>query len=746
MKSVENLILTIDSESEADEVPQVFSAEVDSLNIEKKQDKAKHSKFFKIDARKHASHTIDEGDDEQDLNPNFQFEHEGYGSSNFEGWNFHGSADSSGSLNKKSVNLDEILKRKGGLTKIAGMDSEEEEEDGEEMDDSNLSENDANAEDTSSNRPDEDDELALNGFGSRAYQNSSESDEESQDNKTDESDGNNGLELEGSEELTEDEEDEAALEEAKKFYADESESKTAKEAMHVSFQSLQLSRPLIKGLAQLGYSKPSPIQSAAIPIALMGRDIVAGAVTGSGKTAAFMIPIIERLIFKSSNVSSSRVLVLVPTRELAVQVFDVGKKIGAYVKGLSFGLAVGGLNLRQQEQQLKERPDIVIATPGRLIDHIRNSPSFSVDSLEILVMDEADRMLEEGFQAELTEILSLMPKQKRQTMLFSATMNTKVQDLIQLSLNKPVRILINPPKQTATRLSQEFVRIRERANLKPSVLFSLLRSIDPAQQNRTVVFVSRKESAHKLRVILGLLGLKATELHGALSQEQRLNSVNDFKTLAVPILICTDLAARGLDIPKIEFVINYDMPKTHEIYLHRVGRTARAGREGKAISLVSDSNQERKIVKEVLKSAQVEDGRDTQKVKSRSIDWKKVEEINSIIESKGQLIDEVLEEEKNEKELLQAEMELNKASNMIKHQKEIQSRPKRTWFESNADKKSNSDLTNHLPKREKKINSKKRKSIEALKDSGRSYKKTKQDRIKNSMKSKVKNSRKKGRK
>ncbi|KAK7676433.1 nucleolar DEAD-box protein required for synthesis of 60S ribosomal subunit [Cerrena zonata] len=527
-------------------------------------------------------------------------------------------------------------------------------------------------------------------------------------------------------------------EEIAKFYATKEDTENAEKQTHQNFQSLQLSRPVLKGLAQLGYTKPSPIQSASIPISLLGKDIVAGAVTGSGKTAAYMIPIIERLLYKPSKVASTRVIVLTPTRELAIQVCDVGKKIARFVSNLNFGLAVGGLNLRQQEQQLKTRPDIVIATPGRLIDHIRNSASFSIESLEVLVIDEADRMLEEGFQTELTEILSLIPKHKRQTLLFSATMNTRIQDLIQLSLDKPVRIMIDPPKAAASKLIQEFVRIRKREHLKPALLFNLLKTVDPNQQNRIVVFVARKESAHRLRIILGLLGMKVSELHGSLTQEQRLQSVTDFKNLTVPVLICTDLAARGLDIPKIEIVINYDMPKSHEIYLHRVGRTARAGRDGKSITFVGESTQDRAIVKESLKSiAQTEEENKKNKkahVKgkavSRNVDWKEVENLNLLVEQKNDTIQEVLDEEKEEKEILQAEMQLNKASNLMKHEKEIKARPKRTWFESEEDKKKNqTQVMQHLTKHGKKVNSRKRKAIEARKESGRSYKKTKSDRL-----------------
>ncbi|KAK9244620.1 P-loop containing nucleoside triphosphate hydrolase protein [Lipomyces tetrasporus] len=451
---------------------------------------------------------------------------------------------------------------------------------------------------------------------------------------------------------------------------------------HKQFHTLSISRPLLRGIATLGFVSPTPVQSAVIPTALLGKDIVAGAVTGSGKTAAYMIPVLERLLYRPKKIASTRVIVLTPTRELSIQVADVGRKLSQFIAGIRFGLAVGGLNLRLQEQELKSRPDIVVATPGRFIDHIRNSPSFQVEDVEILIIDEADRMLEEGFQKELTELLTLLPS-KRQTLLFSATMNSSIKSLIQLSLHQPVRIMINPPKQAASGLIQEFVRIRKRDTAKPAILTWLLKKFD--QRERVMVFVSRKETAHRLRVVLGLLGIKVGELHGALSQDQRLTGITDFRNSTVPILVCTDLASRGLDIPKVEIVINYDMPKTYDIYLHRVGRTARAGRTGRSISLVGDAKSERSIVKDAIKSVE----KQKSKAISRNVDWVAVNMIVKDMESKEEMVEEVLKEEKEEKQLAIAEMELRKGENMVKHWDEIKSRPKRTWFADNSKKRHN---------------------------------------------------------
>lgn len=684
-----------------------------------------------------------ENEEEDDINPEFKFSLDGFETTNTaDGWDFR-VAEENTENKRKDVNLDDILRSKGGLTGLVGTEGDEKDKEKEnnksdnesETESDNESDNESADEEEDENEANnsDDDELAMDGFGMNVKESEDENEEEEEvQEDEDKEDEDNASDSESNE----DEDSEEAI---ANFYEKAEESQK-----HTSFQTLDLSRPVLKGLANLGYVKPSPIQSAAIPIALMGKDIVAGAVTGSGKTAAYMIPVIERLLYKPTKVPLTRVVVLTPTRELAIQVFDVGKKIGRFINNLSLGLAVGGLNLRQQEQQLKLRPDIVVATPGRLIDHIRNSASFSLDALEILIMDEADRMLEEGFQAELTEILTLIPKHQRQTMLFSATMNTKIQDLIQLSLNKPVRIMIDPPKSAASKLVQEFVRIRKKDEMKPALLFHLLKILDPAQQNRTVVFVSRKETAHRLRIILGLLGMKVSELDGSLSQEQRLNNVSDFKSLAVPVLICTDLAARGLDIPKIEMVVNYDMPKTHEIYLHRVGRTARAGREGRSITFVGEAAADRNIVKAAIKS--LEEDKKSGKAVSRNVEWEEVEKINKIVEDKKEVVEEVLVEEKLQKELLTAEMELTKADNLIKHGKEIQSRPKRTWFETEAEKKKHqSEAMQQLTKNKHHLNAKKRKQKEGRSE-GPSWKKTKAVRMATQGKPRNANGSKKGKK
>lgn len=528
-------------------------------------------------------------------------------------------------------------------------------------------------------------------FGAGVRPNESESDEEdlgsSEQSHEEESEAiDDGPEQDSGSEA--DSERETEIEKARKaaFFATESSEDKQGTAEQASFQSLNLSRPIMRALSSLNFHKPTPIQSKSIPIALAGKDIVAGAVTGSGKTAAFLIPVLERLAHrpKGRDDTKTRVVILMPTRELAVQCVSVGRALAKFMD-IRFCLCVGGLSLKVQEAQLKEGPDIVVATPGRLIDHVRNSLSFGIDDIEILIMDEADRMLEEGFAAELDEIIKATPK-SRQTMLFSATMTDDVDELVRLSMKRPVKLFVDPKKSTAQNLVQEFVRVRDASGGQSSskgtqedtrcaLLLSLcLRTF----KQQVIIFVRSKKLAHQLRIIFGLLGLRAGELHGDLSQDQRLQSLQSFKDGKVDYLLATDLASRGLDIKGIQTVINYDMPAQLEMYLHRVGRTARAGRQGRSVTLVGEAD--RKLLKTVLKRAPAA------QIRHRLVPTETVVEVGSRLSSLTKEVEEVLKEEKEEKLMRNAEMQMTKGENLIKHRDEIMSRPKRTWFVGEKEK------------------------------------------------------------
>ncbi|KAK7517857.1 P-loop containing nucleoside triphosphate hydrolase protein [Phyllosticta citriasiana] len=477
------------------------------------------------------------------------------------------------------------------------------------------------------------------------------------------------------------EEDAVEAERKKAFFAPEDNSIPKTTKGKGTFQDMSLSRPILKGLAAVGFTDPTPIQAKTIPVALLGKDIVGGAVTGSGKTAAFVIPILERLLYRPKKVPTTRVTILVPTRELAVQCFNVAKKLAAFTD-ITFAQIVGGFSLREQENILKQRPDVVIATPGRFIDHMRNSASFAVDTLEILVLDEADRMLEDGFADELNEILNTIPK-SRQTMLFSATMTDTVDKLIRVGLNRPVRLMVDAKKATVSGLVQEFVRLRAgKEDRRMAVLLYLCKKVFT---DRVIIFFRQKKEAHNARILFGLCGIKAAELHGSMSQEQRIYAVESFRNNSATHLLATDLASRGLDIKNVSTVLNYSAPQTHDIYLHRIGRTARGGASGRACTIAAEPD--RKVVKAAVKASRAQGA----KIVSRQVPSDEIEAWASKLAGLESEVEAVLKEEKEEKALSQAEMEVRKGENLVTHADEIMARPKRTWFESEKDKKAARD-------------------------------------------------------
>ncbi|CDF39745.1 unnamed protein product [Chondrus crispus] len=422
-----------------------------------------------------------------------------------------------------------------------------------------------------------------------------------------------------------------------------------------NFVELHLSRALQKAVEQLEWHEPTPIQSRAIPYILAGRDICGSAVTGSGKTGAFVLPVLERLLQAGVD-NVTRVVMLLPTRELAAQCHAVIKNLAKYTS-IRAALAVGGLSNKTQEAALRTRPHILVATPGRLIDHIRNAHGFSLDDIEVLIMDEADRLLEMGFQAEVEEIVRNTRAAGRQTLLFSATMTDDLKGLIKLSLQNPINLAVDPVFDVATTLAQEF--------------------------------------------------LKSAELHGNLTQAQRLAALDTFRDGTVDFLLCTDLAARGLDIAGVETVINYDLPGEVKEYVHRVGRTARAGKQGRACSIVcSGNNDERRLLKGITKRAQGQ-------LSARIVPPSAIGKWRAWIDSLEPAAKAVLKEEKQEKEMRLAEMELSKASNILKHSDDIYSRPARTWFQNEEQKresKVNARMAKGLgPSLEEKVQAEKKK-------------------------------------
>lgn len=617
----------------------------------------------------------------------------------FDGWGLESSAKKvTRQGNKKGVDIDELVARrqKSRTNEPKVVESHAGTDGSEDVEDQDIEGSSPDKSDLSAREEELEDEelLAPDSFGMGATGEDEESDpqeaidhdESSEDISSDTDDESVASPVPhpadaGSDISSEDgDNDPAEKSRREAFFAPEE--KLAKSALKrdssvLSFQTMSLSRPILRGLASVGFSEPTPIQAKTIPVALLGKDVVGGAVTGSGKTAAFMIPILERLLYRPKKVRTSRVAILMPTRELAVQCFNVGKKLASFTD-ITFCQLVGGFSLREQENVLRSRPDILIATPGRFIDHMRNSPSFTVDTLEILVLDEADRMLEDGFADELNEILTTIPK-SRQTMLFSATMTSSVDKLIRVGLNRPIRLLVDAQRQTVTTLTQEFVRLRPgRESARIGYLLHLCSNL---YTSCCIIFFRQKKEAHRVRIIFALTGFRAAELHGSMSQEQRIASIESFRSGAVTHLLATDVASRGLDIKGVETVVNYEAPQSHEIYLHRVGRTARAGRIGRACTIAAEPD--RKVVKQAVKSGKAQGA----KIVSRFVepaladDWvKKVEELEEELEA-------ILKEEKEEKVLGQVEMEVRKGENLIQFEGEIAARPRRTWFESEREKK-----------------------------------------------------------
>jgi ATP-dependent RNA helicase RhlE len=362
-----------------------------------------------------------------------------------------------------------------------------------------------------------------------------------------------------------------------------------------SFESLGLSEPIWRAAAERGYTTPTPIQEQAIPVVMSGVDLLAGAQTGTGKTAAFAMPILHKLSATADTAarapSSVRALILVPTRELAAQVEESVQLYGRYLSLRSLVL-IGGVKINPQMQKLRRSVDVLVATPGRLLDHIQQR-SVDLSHVEILVLDEADRMLDMGFIRDIRRILAVLPK-KRQNLLFSATFSPEIRSLAAGLLNNPASVEVATRNATADNVAQRVFAVDQ--DRKRELLAHL---IEEHQWGQVLVFTRTKHGADRLAKHLSQDGMQAMAIHGDKSQGARTRALAEFKEGKVRVLVATDIAARGIDISELPHVVNFELPHVPEDYVHRIGRTGRAGNNGQAVSLVS--GEERKQLQDVEK-------------------------------------------------------------------------------------------------------------------------------------------------
>lgn len=362
----------------------------------------------------------------------------------------------------------------------------------------------------------------------------------------------------------------------------------------MSFEKLGLVSNILTAIDELGYRKPTPVQAKVIPTVLEGKDVMATAQTGTGKTAAYALPILQMLGKKEQKATTKRAvraLILAPTRELASQ---VGKSVEAYGKNLDIKSCAiyGGVKFTPQVKKLEKGVDILVATPGRLIEHLKQE-SLSLSKVEIIVFDEADRILDMGFWSEVEEILALIPK-KHQTLLFSVGLTKSVKRLSEMSLKKPVKVEINNNGDLAKKVKQTIYVCDQ--SKKASLLSYMIGS---QNWHQVLVFTKTKQSADEVGAELEANGLKTLVLHGDKAHSQRTKALKDFKAGSIRVLVATDIASRGLDIEDLPHVINYELPGDAEDYIHRIGRTGRAGKEGEAISLVC--KEEKSVLKDIEK-------------------------------------------------------------------------------------------------------------------------------------------------
>jgi len=482
----------------------------------------------------------------------------------------------------------------------------------------------------------------------------------------------------------------------------------------------------------LKFPAPTTVQRDVIPVAIAGKDILAAAATGSGKTAAFLLPLIERILVSPGVCSrrkdatsgkitggraTTRAIILLPTRELAVQCWAMFNTLTTFVP-VTASLVVGGFDSKDQRTDLSRNPDIVVATPGRLLDHLLNSQGVHLDQVDMVVLDEADRLLDLGFKDSIAEILKAIPKKtlslkkgkssssgQCQTMLFSATLTAGVKELASFVLSDAVTARIADPSRVVSHLIQEFVKIGKE-EMREAAFFSLLESavhtsdLNTRCKGRVIVFFKEKREAHRIATLAEIFGLRVAELNGNMNQAERTASMAEFQSGRKRYLFATDLASRGLDLPNVELVINFNLPAPIDAetrYIHRVGRTARMGRSGKAITIFT--GEEYPVVKRIVKKSLGREERD--RIFERKISFELCRAWDIRIEKVKSILKKVEQEERVEMEIYTSSKKISKAKNMSMHATKIMQRPQKQWIKSSTpgSKKAASSVSKSLKKR-----------------------------------------------
>jgi superfamily II DNA/RNA helicase len=378
------------------------------------------------------------------------------------------------------------------------------------------------------------------------------------------------------------------------------------QASSITFDDLGLSEPTLRAVKETGYNTPTPIQAAAIPEVLKGRDVLGIAQTGTGKTASFTLPMIDILASGRSRARMPRTLILEPTRELAAQVAEAFDKYGKYQK-LTKALLIGGVSFGDQDALLARGVDVLIATPGRLLDHFERG-KLLLNGVQVMVVDEADRMLDMGFIPDIERIFKMTPF-TRQTLFFSATMPPEITRLTDQFLSNPLRVEVSKPATAATTITQRIVPL---PGGDPRTRRAALRAvIDSCEIKNGIIFCNRKTDVDVVALSLKRHGYDAAPIHGDLDQSQRTKTLDRFRAGELKILVASDVAARGLDVPEVSHVFNYEPPRTPDDYVHRIGRTGRAGREGASFTLVGPSDKKsldaiEKLMGKAIEKAQIE--------------------------------------------------------------------------------------------------------------------------------------------